>query len=117
MKLVENVTDRPVPSVLYHVAGRGYKVGQPLTSLYSRHGTAAYDKFNRRWPESGGLGEYHAHYVMFYDNLADARAHARSGKVLAIDPTKLDDLRFDQLEQPGFFVSASDVPADAITVV
>lgn len=108
------------PSELYHVVGPDYVQGEPLRTLYSRLGNDAYDVFAKRWPEAGDLGQYHAHRTFFYDKASDAAEHADvfGGKVLRVDPTKIEDLYLDTLEKshnrPGFWATKSDVPADAL---
>lgn len=109
------------PSELYHVVGSDYTEGQPLKTLYSRLGDKAYDVFAEKWPESGDLGQYHAHRNFFYDNAEDAAQHADvfGGRVLRVDPSKVNDLYLDTLEKsyqkPGFWATKSDVPADALS--
>ena len=56
--------------------------------------------FLERWPDAGALSQYHAYKVHMYDNINDAKQHARDvgGKILEIDPNKvnweIDDLEF-----------------------
>lgn len=106
-----------MPSQLYHVAPDAYQAGQPLKSLYRQYGNQAYDKFAQKWPDAGDVGQYHAHQTFFYDNLDDAVAHqgAFGGQVLKVDPTKVEGLKRDTLESPGYWVTDSDVPPQAIT--
>ena len=101
------------PNELYHVVGPEYEAGQPLRSLYSRKGNAAYDEYAARWPEAGDLVQYHPHQNFFYDKLADAENHAADfgGKVLKIDPQKVEGLNFDKNE--GFWTTREDVSPDA----
>lgn len=119
MQIVESAGQMSVPAVLYHVVPDTYHQGDDLISLHRQMGDDAYDEFERRWPESGGLGHYHAHYVMFYDSLEAARDHQKhfGGTILAVDSNELDGVRFDTLEQPGYWVTERPVPSDAITVV
>lgn len=106
---------KELPDALYHVVGPEWEPGQPLQSLYRQHKDAAYDIYSERWPDAGDLSQYHPHYTMFYDKLEDARQHPGEGRILKIDPAKVD-LRFDQLEPPGYWITSEDVPPDAITV-
>ncbi len=119
--MLESGIMRNLPKELFHVVGSDYKSGEPLRSLYNQHGTAAYDKFAERWPEAGDLGQYHAHNVFFYDTMKEAQDHAETfgGKVLKIDPSKIDALKRDKLEVPygkksGYWVTDRDVPPEAI---
>ena len=110
------------PSELYHVAGSGYKAGQPLQSLYKRLGDKAYEAYAERWPEAGDMGQYHAHQTFFYDNLKEAQEHVEAfgGQVIKVDPSKVKGLSRDNLEIPygkkeGYWVTGEDVPANALT--
>lgn len=111
---------RVLPEELFHVVGKKYKEGQPLLSLYKQHGNKAYDMFNKRWPDAGAdMGVYHANQTMFYDNLKDAQEHAQTygGKVLKVDPKKVNELFFDEAEKPGFWSTRESVDPDAFVVV
>lgn len=121
--ILKNAKDMSIPKELYHVAGSEYEAGQPLRSLYSRKGNDAYDEFARRWPESGNLGQYHAHKVMFFDNKEMALDHAilTDGTVLTVNPSKVTGLTFDKLEKskgfPGYWSTKDDVPPDALSLL
>jgi hypothetical protein len=106
---------RETPQELYHVVGEDYKSGDPLRSLYSRKGNAAYDEYAARWPEAGDLVQYHPHQNFFYDTLADAQNHASDfgGKILKVEPSKVEGLHFDKNE--GFWTTRDDVPPDALS--
>jgi hypothetical protein len=118
MRMNEIVGRKKPPKVLYHVVGPDYRDGEPLISLYRQHKDDAYDIFNTRWPDNGGIGHYHAHYIFFYDNLKDAKSHALQfgGKILAVDPEWIEDLRFETLERPGYWITPYDVPPEALTI-
>jgi hypothetical protein len=105
-----------VPSRLFHVVAEKADLSRGLKSLFRQFGSKAYDMFAKRWPEAANLGEYHAHNTHFYDNLEAAQFHADQygGKILEINPQKVDELKFDTLERPGFWTTTSDVPPDAI---
>lgn len=85
--------------MIYHVAPADHAGN--LESLYALHGDDAYEMYADRWPESGNLAQYHAHYVHCYDSLDEARAHAAQwgGKVYEINADELeverDNLEFD----------------------
>ena len=117
--LSESKVAREIPKVLYHVVGSNYHDGDGLKSLYKQHKDDAYDIFDSRWPDNNGLGHYHAHYIFFYDNLEDAQEHAMEfgGKILAVDPRYIDDLKFDMLEKPGYWVTSNDVPPIALRTI
>lgn len=119
MNLTEGKATNVPPPILYHVAGSEYEPGDRLESLYHRLGNEAYDEFDRRWPESGGLGHYHAHLVFFYDELAKARDHAEQfgGTVCRVDTSRVDDLHFNKMEPPGFWTAPGPIPPAAITLV
>ncbi len=112
-----------LPRELWHVVGPDYVTGQPLQSLYRRHGNKAYDMFAQKWPEAGNLGEYHAHRNFFYDNMKEAEEHADvfGGRVMKIDPKKVGGLYLDTLEKsykkPGFWATAEDVPPEALKFI
>jgi hypothetical protein len=106
-----------VPDVLYHVVPRNFNLASGLASLYSRYGAGAYARFQKRWPDAGGMEQYHAHRIMFYDNPAAAIEHAENlgGKVLTVDPAKVPgDFKFDTLEAPGYWTTTDKVPPEAI---
>jgi hypothetical protein len=108
-----------MPSRLYHVVPKNADLSRGLQSLYRRFGNKAYDMFAKRWPEAANLGEYHAHNNMFFDNLPDAQFHADAvgGRIIEIDPLKVDDLKFDKLEGSGYWATTSDVSPDAIVPI
>lgn len=111
---------RVLPEELFHVVGKKYKEGQPLRSLVDQYGDKAYNMFNKRWPDTGAdMGIYHARQTMFYDNLKDAQEHAQSygGKVLKVDPKKVNELFFDEAEKPGFWSTRERVDPDAFVVI
>lgn len=108
-----------LPKELYHVVGPDYQV----RSLYNRLGDKAYDAHAERWPESGNLGQEHAHKTFFYDNPADARSFADTfgGRILKVDPSKVEGLHLDKSEasgawggHPGFWATGEHVPEDAL---
>ncbi len=104
-----------VPRRLFHVVGDAWQPGTPLQSLYRQMGPDAYDEFARRWPDAHALVQDHPHKIFFYDSPTAAREHARAfgGKVVKVDPSYVE-LVFDQLEQPGFWATQYDVPAEAL---
>ena len=105
------------PSELYHVVGPEYAEGSPLQSLHSRLGDKAYDEFAKRWPDAGDLALDHPHKTFFYSNAKEAAQHADDfgGKVLRVDPSKVPDLYWDKLENPGYWTTKADVPPDALS--
>jgi hypothetical protein len=112
------------PKELFHVTGDDYRAGQPIKSLYRQYGDEAYDKYAERWPEAGDMGQYHAHQNFFYESLPEAQEHVDEfgGKILKIDPSKIDGLRRDNLEigygkDAGFWTTREDVPPEAISPV
>jgi hypothetical protein len=113
--------DKQAPEKLYHVVSPQHEPGAPLRSLYSQYGDAAYDLFAEKWPEAGNLNQEHAHRVFFYDNLAEAQSHAKQfgGRIIGVDPSKVEGLHFDTLERPygksGYWTTTRDVPAGAQT--
>lgn len=106
---------REIPEKLYHVVGEDWRPGEPLLSLYRQHGNDAYELFCQRWPDATIFSDYHAHLIFFYDNPREAEAHAAAlgGRVVEVDSSVLD-LRWDDLEAPGYWVSPYDVPGTAI---
>jgi hypothetical protein len=109
---------RKIPPRLYHVVGDNWRPGQPLQSLYRQHGNDSYERFGQRWPDAADFAEYHAHLIFFYDNSRDAEEHAASlgGRVVQVDPDQID-LRWDDLEAPGYWVTPYDVPGTAVRLV
>lgn len=101
----------------YHVAPTDH-IGE-LVSLYRQHGTAAYEMYAIRWPESGALAEYHAHYVHMYATVEGARQHAavNGGKIYEVDTDAMIDdyykVEIDNLEFPHPMVRDS-IPAEYI---
>ena len=106
---------------LYHVAPDAYDGGD-LESLYRRLGDDAYDEYLARWPESGNLGTYHAHYVHLYDTLDAARDHQveHGGRIVAIDADALAEawieIQRDRLEFDHPYVEDA-IPAEFCRVV
>ena len=86
---------------LYHVV-ENYDGGD-LLSLYEQYGDRAYELFLDKWPESGELGHYHAHYIHLYSSVDDARKSGIYGEILEIDipDTEIQCLlEIDTLEFP-----------------
>jgi hypothetical protein len=101
--------------IAYHVCGS--IIEGDLLSLYALHGEAAYDMYIERWADSGNLGQYHAHWVHLYDNLADAikHQHELGGYIYQVDLSELD-YRVDTLEFPHPMVRDS-IPSWAISLL
>jgi hypothetical protein len=79
---------------LYHVCEDWD--GGDLKSLYRQHGDDAYDMFAEKWPEAGGLGDYHIMYVHLYSSLKAAQDHSEAfgGEILVIKYNS-DDPEFE----------------------
>ena len=99
--------------MIYHVAPTDHE--GDLLSLYAQFGDEAYDLYLERWPESGGLGLYHAHMVHCYATLDEAREHVNDGRIYAIDDADLD-VEIDDLEFPHPVVRDA-IPSAALTVI
>ena len=110
-------TAMEAPKELYHVVGPDYAAGEPLRSLYSRLGDDAYEEFAKRWPDAGDLALDHPHKTFFFTDAKAAAQHADDfgGQVLRVDPSKVEGLLWDKLENPGYWVTRSDVPPDALS--
>lgn len=94
--------DAQKKKVMYHVAPEDHS--GPLLSLYKQMGEDAYPEYRKRWPSSGELGQYHAHYVHAFDKLDDAKAlrAEKGGKIYEIDADSmlgdLYEIERDKLE-------------------
>ena len=106
--------------MIYHVAPADHTGN--ILSLYAMHGDDAYSMYATRWPESGDLGSYHAHYVHCYDSLTDAQEHAEQfgGKVYEINAEAMSDdmiqIERDALEFDHPIVR-DEIPAEYIREV
>lgn len=85
---------------LYHVSAD--YVGGDLMSLYEMYRDEAYELYAQRWPDAGGMGSYHAHYVHLYERLDDAEMFSAEfgGSIYEVDVADLEEIEIDDLEFP-----------------
>ena len=110
---MRNAHDTPT---LYHVAPETYREGESLLSLYAQMGDGAYEEYATRWPDAGGVGLYHAHWVHLYATPEEAEDHRADfgGTVLLINAEGLE-IEEDTLEGAGTYYVKDTIPASNIT--
>ena len=108
----EPLAEPELKAMIYHVAPDDHQGN--ILSLYAQHGDLAFDIYAARWPEAGGLAEYHAHYVHCYATREEADDHAAAfgGRVLEVEDADLD-VEIDALEFPHPMVRGQ-IPAQAV---
>jgi hypothetical protein len=79
-------------------------------------GDAAYEEYATRWPEAGGVGLYHAHWVHLYATPEEAENHQDDfgGTILQINSAGLE-IEEDTLEDAGTYYVMDRIPASNIT--